>query len=87
MVSPLQPIAAVSAFLDNITTTPLHTTLFPYLRFPVMHAARVTLVWAGMTKARKDVPVLQDLFGYLVLACKSLKSRSFVRAFLPEPIV
>ncbi|ORY30992.1 hypothetical protein BCR39DRAFT_455343, partial [Naematelia encephala] len=36
----------------------------------VIHAARVTTVWAGLTKGkdRRDVGLLQDLFGYLTMA-------------------
>jgi hypothetical protein len=67
---PLAPVVPLSHFIDHITSTPVHPTYFPFLRFGAVHATRLTLVWAGMTKSRKKpVTVLQDLFGYLVLAC------------------
>jgi len=71
---PSAPIEALSSILA-LLTLPIHP-LIPYARFPVLHAVRVSLVWAGMTSARnkdpgvrKKVGVLQDLFGYLVVAC------------------
>lgn len=68
---PLASIAPLSDLIDHVTTTQVHPTYFPFLRFGAIHAARVSLVWAGMTKNRKTkVPVLQDLFGYLVLCCR-----------------
>jgi len=67
-------VNTVSDLIEHVNITPLHSTLFPYMRFPVIHAARVTLVWAGVTKGRKKVPLLQDMFGYLVLACTFILS-------------
>jgi hypothetical protein len=73
---PSAPIEGITTLLENLTT-PVHP-LIPYARFPVLHAVRVSLVWAGMTAARhgnvqgrKKVGVMQDLFGYLVVACES----------------
>ncbi|WVF69961.1 hypothetical protein IAT40_004746 [Kwoniella sp. CBS 6097] len=68
---PTSPIFQVSKFVHHVTTTPIHPVYLPYLRFGVIHAARVTTVWAALTKARKNnkkVGVLQDLFGYLTMA-------------------
>lgn len=68
---PLGPVGPLSRLIDHVTTTPVHSAYYPFLRFGAIHATRLTLVWAGMTKGRKTpVPVLQDLFGYLVLACE-----------------
>lgn len=67
---PLAPVLPLTKFLDHVTSSPVHSTYYPFLRFGAIHASRLTLVWAGMTKGRKkDVPIFQDLFGYLVLAC------------------
>ncbi|WVQ83373.1 hypothetical protein IAT38_005514 [Cryptococcus sp. DSM 104549] len=67
--SPSTSILQLSQFVHHVTTTPIHPVYLPYLRFGAIHAARVTTVWAVMTKGRKGkVGVLQDLFGYLVLA-------------------
>ncbi|WVQ98002.1 hypothetical protein IAU59_005122 [Kwoniella sp. CBS 9459] len=68
---PTSPIFQISRFLHHVTTTPVHPVYLPYLRFGVMHAARVTTVWAALVKGRKDqhkVSLLQDLFGYLTMA-------------------
>ena len=64
-------IRPIAAFLDHVTSTPVHEVYFPILRFGAIHAARVTIAWAGMTmgKDRKGVGRLGDLFGYLTLAC------------------
>ena len=72
---PLAPITPLTAFIDHVTTAHVHPTYFPFLRFGAIHAARVSLVWAGMTQSRKrPVTLLQDFFGYLVLACELLFS-------------
>ena len=68
---PLAPITPLTAFIDHVTTAHVHPTYFPFLRFGAIHAARLSLVWAGMTQSRKrPVTLLQDFFGYLVLACE-----------------
>lgn len=42
------------------------------MSLPVIHAIRVSIVWAGLTRAKRQHPgTLQDAFGYLVLACMS----------------
>lgn len=70
---PLAPTAPISNLIAHLTSTPLHPTYFPYLRFGILHAIRVTTVWAGLTKARQErIGVLHDLFGYLTMACKSV---------------
>ncbi|WWD21453.1 hypothetical protein CI109_105938 [Kwoniella shandongensis] len=67
--NPTTPIFQLSKLIDHLTTTPIHPVYLPYLRFGALHAVRVTTVWAGLTKSRKGrVGVLQDLFGYLVMA-------------------
>ncbi|WRT64822.1 uncharacterized protein IL334_001758 [Kwoniella shivajii] len=66
--SPTTPIFQVSKFVHHLTTTPIHPVYFPYLRFHVIHAIRVTTVWAILTKGKKKGGRLQDLFGYLVMA-------------------
>ncbi|WVQ69193.1 uncharacterized protein L199_007409 [Kwoniella botswanensis] len=65
---PTTPIFQVSRFIHHVTTTPIHPVYFPYLRFGVIHAVRVTTVWAGLKKGKKRGGRLQDLFGYLALA-------------------
>ncbi|WVQ76074.1 hypothetical protein IAR50_005711 [Cryptococcus sp. DSM 104548] len=67
--SPSTSILQLSDFVHHLTTTPIHPVYAPYLRFGAIHAARVTTVWAAQTRGRKGrVGVLQDLFGYLVMA-------------------
>ncbi|KAK8847366.1 hypothetical protein IAR55_005223 [Kwoniella newhampshirensis] len=67
--NPTTSIFQVSKLIDHLTTTPVHQVYLPYLRFGALHAVRVTTVWAGMIKGRKGkVGLLQDLFGYLVMA-------------------
>ncbi|WWC59310.1 uncharacterized protein I303_101861 [Kwoniella dejecticola CBS 10117] len=69
---PTSPVLQVSQFIHHVTTTPIHPVYFPYLRFGVIHAVRVTTVWASLTKGKKrdgdGNGRLADLFGYLVLA-------------------
>jgi len=68
---PLAPIHPLSALLEHITSKPVHEVYFPFLRFGAIHAVRTTTMWAAMTrgKDRGGVSRLQDLFGYLTLAC------------------
>jgi hypothetical protein len=69
---PLAPVTPLSQLLHHVTTTHVHPVYYPFLRFGAIHAARVTLVWAALTRGRKrTVPFFQDLFGYLVVACES----------------
>ncbi|WWC67893.1 uncharacterized protein I206_101811 [Kwoniella pini CBS 10737] len=71
---PTTPILQISKFIHHVTTTPIHPIYFPYLRFGVLHAIRVTTVWANLTKGKNQNGSesgsgrLVDLFGYLVLA-------------------
>jgi hypothetical protein len=71
----LLPTAALeqtSNLIQHLTTTPLHPYL-PYARFPVLHAVRVAVVWYALTRGKgRGRGYLQDLFGYLVMACTSL---------------
>lgn len=70
--APLAPIHPIKDLLAHLTSTPLHSVYFPFLRFGCLHAARAAFGWAAMTKARKETPgVLQDLLGYLTLSCES----------------
>ncbi|KAK1921531.1 hypothetical protein DB88DRAFT_67105 [Papiliotrema laurentii] len=65
---PLAPVTPLSQLLHHVTTTHVHPVYYPFLRFGAIHAARVTLVWAALTRGRKrTVPFFQDLFGYLVM--------------------
>jgi hypothetical protein len=68
---PIAPITPIAQLIAHLTSNPVHQTYFPYLRFGVLHAIRVTTVWAGLTKSRQGrVGVLHDLFGYLTMACE-----------------
>lgn len=73
---PIEPIGSLVTLLDHLTSTPVHATYAPYLRFPVLHAVRVSIAWAAMTSSGgrdlRRVGLLQDLFGYLVMACMSV---------------
>lgn len=55
-----------------LSSGPVHPVYFPVGRLAALHAFKVALVWASLTrgKNRKQVGVLGDLFGYLCLACK-----------------
>lgn len=66
------PIPHLSQLIAHLLSTPVHGEYFPFPQFLVVHATKVALVWSIMTrgKARKDVGVLGDAFGYLVLACE-----------------
>ena len=78
-------IQSITSLVDHLTTTTVHPW-FPYGKFAVLHAVRVSVVWASLTRGRKTrrgdigregrdagkVGVLGDLFGYLVMCCESL---------------
>lgn len=70
----LLPTAALeqtSNLIQHLTTTAVHPYL-PFARFPVLHAVRVAVIWSALTRGRgKGRGYLQDLFGYLVMACMS----------------
>jgi len=75
---PTAVLEQTSGLIHHLTTTPVHA-YFPYARFPVLHAVRVAVVWAGLTRGRmRKVGYLGDLFGYLVMACMYLLSSSTV---------
>ena len=68
------PVGLVSKLVAHLTSTPVHTQYFPFLRFAAIHAARVATVLASLTRGRKpgsNVGVLQDLVTYLTMACTS----------------
>jgi hypothetical protein len=67
---PQAPLELTSQLLSHLTTTRVHDTYFPYARFATLHAIRVSIIWASLTRGRTgSVSYLYDLFGYLVLAC------------------
>ena len=72
LTSPLSRTPHIASFVRHITSTPVHETYYPFLRFGAIHASRVALVWAGLTKneGTRDVGRLQDLFGFLTAACE-----------------
>ncbi|CAK9783117.1 hypothetical protein CC85DRAFT_284132 [Cutaneotrichosporon oleaginosum] len=59
---------AVAGLLQNLTSQTVHDVYFPFVRFSVLHAVRVGIAWAAMTRGRKPVSVSADLFGFLVIA-------------------
>lgn len=69
------PFAAASLriaeLLHHLTSQTVHDVYFPFVRFSVLHAVRVSIAWAAMTRGRRgQVSVLADLFGFLVIACE-----------------
>ncbi|RXK35702.1 hypothetical protein M231_07030 [Tremella mesenterica] len=70
--SPLfRPVGPLANIINHITSTPVHETYFPFLRFGVIHAARVTTVFSALKQASSTGPSaggLQDLIAYLTLA-------------------
>jgi hypothetical protein len=65
---PTAALVQTTSLINHLTTTPVHA-YFPYARFPVLHAVRVAVVWATLTRGKRGRGYLQDLFGYLVMAC------------------
>lgn len=74
--STVEPIATIISVLEHLSTRTVHETYAPFLRLPFLHAIRVSMVWASLTRSSgrdgRKVGVLQDLFGYLVMACELL---------------
>jgi hypothetical protein len=66
------PIPNLASLIAHLLSTPVHGDFFPFPQFLVIHATKVALMWSILTrgKPRKDVGVLGDAFGYLVLACE-----------------
>ena len=65
------PLAPLEQLIAHLSSTPVHATYYPLLRFGVLHASRLALVWAKLTKGREGkVSYLQDLTGYLCLCCE-----------------
>ncbi|GMK56498.1 hypothetical protein CspeluHIS016_0303380 [Cutaneotrichosporon spelunceum] len=56
---------AVEDLIENLTGRTVHSAYFPFVRFSVLHAARVTIAWVAMTNGRKQVGLFADLFGFL----------------------
>lgn len=74
LMSPLSPLTTQ---ISSLLASPVHPALFPLPRFAVLHAVRVTLVWATLTKNTRRHKQhaggrMQDLFGYLVMGCKRI---------------
>lgn len=68
--APLAPVHPIRDLLAHLTTTPVHATYFPFLRFGCLHATRTAIAWAAMTRARGSRPsTLVDLLGYLTISC------------------
>ncbi|WOO83740.1 uncharacterized protein LOC62_05G007260 [Vanrija pseudolonga] len=65
--APLAAVPAVQALVRHLQTTNVHPYV-PFARFGALHALRVGLAWAQMTKGRGEVGVLADLLGFLVVA-------------------
>jgi hypothetical protein len=67
-------IRSGSTWVQSLLEQPLHPVYYPYSQFTVIHATRVALVWATLTKKRssgRNVTFLHDLAGYLTMCCKS----------------
>lgn len=80
MSLPLAPVQPLSTLVSHLVTAPVFPGL-PIARFGALHAARVAIVWAGMTKAKraarsKKVGLMGDLFGYLTMCCKFYQKSS-----------
>jgi hypothetical protein len=69
---PLAPVLPLEHLLHHLTTAKVHDTYFPFIRFGCMHAARVAAAWAILTRSRARVGVLQDLVGFLTVACECM---------------
>lgn len=72
---PMSPLSPLTTQISSLVASPVHPALFPLPRFAVLHAVRVALVWATLTKNTRRHKQhaggrMQDLFGYLVMGCK-----------------
>jgi hypothetical protein len=68
-------IRSGSNLVQSLLEQPLHPVYYPYSQFTVIHATRVALVWASLTKKRssgRNVTFLHDLVGYLTMCCESV---------------
>lgn len=67
-------LSPLTAQISALLASPLHAALplpLPLPRFPVLHAVRVSILWAALSRHTRRPGTLQDAFGYLVLACMS----------------
>ncbi|TXT08656.1 hypothetical protein VHUM_02784 [Vanrija humicola] len=66
--APLAAVPTVQTLVRHLQTTNVHPYV-PFARFGALHALRVGLAWAQMTRGRDGrVGVLADLLGFLVVA-------------------
>ncbi|KIR56863.1 hypothetical protein I315_00018 [Cryptococcus gattii Ru294] len=62
-------LSPLTAQISALLASPLHAALpLPLPRFPVLHAVRVSILWAALPRHTRRPGTLQDAFGYLVLA-------------------
>ncbi|ADV22177.1 hypothetical protein I305_04052 [Cryptococcus gattii E566] len=64
-------LSPLTAQISALLASPLHAALplpLPLPRFPVLHAVRVSILWAALSRHTRRPGTLQDAFGYLVLA-------------------
>ncbi|KAE8539108.1 hypothetical protein D1P53_005479 [Cryptococcus gattii VGV] len=60
-------LSPLTAQISSLLASPVHAVL-PLPRFPIIHAIRVSILWAALTRHKHRSGTLQDAFGYLVLA-------------------
>ncbi|OWZ33083.1 peptidyl-prolyl cis-trans isomerase-like 2 [Cryptococcus neoformans AD1-83a] len=82
----------VSDCVGSLLASPVHPALFPLPRFAVLHAVRVTLVWATLTKNTRRHKQhaggrMQDLFGYLVMGWAGNTTLSILLALPPSWLI
>lgn len=63
-------LSPLTAQISSLLASPLHAAL-PLPRLPLIHAVRVSILWAALTRHKRRPGTLQHAFGYLVLACMS----------------
>lgn len=50
----MEPIPTLSRLIAHLSATPVHDLWFPYPQFAVIHAMRVSVVWASLTLKRQQ---------------------------------
>ncbi|KAL0256030.1 hypothetical protein I308_100842 [Cryptococcus tetragattii IND107] len=60
-------LSPLTAQISALLASPLHAAL-PLPRLPLIHAVRVSILWAALTRHKRRPGTLQHAFGYLVLA-------------------
>ncbi|OWZ60672.1 hypothetical protein AYX15_07033 [Cryptococcus neoformans] len=91
-MSPLSPLSPLTTQISSLVASPVHPALFPLPRFAVLHAVRVALVWATLTKNTRRHKQhaggrMQDLFGYLVMGWAGNTTVSILLALPPSWLV